>query len=137
MPNAIYPAFGADALLSLAGAADVRVALLDLAGYTYAPTDAHLSDIPGLAVVAQTPAGLTAKQTEGGVFRAANTTFPAVFGNEAEALVLYIHTGNDATSRLVMYQDTNVVGLPVVPNGGDIIVEWDAVNGIFALLPVP
>ncbi len=44
----------------------------------------------------------------------------------SEALVIYQHTGVDATSELIAYIDTGVTGLPVTPNGGDITVTWDS-----------
>jgi len=59
-------------------------------------------------------------------------TFSSVSGNQSEALIIYIHTGNEATSRLVAYIDTGVTGLPVTPSGGNIIVVWNA-SGIFTL----
>ena len=61
-----------------------------------------------------------------------NVTFTAVSGASVEALVIYIDTGNTATSRLVAYIDTGVTGLPVTPNGGDISITWNA-SGIFQL----
>jgi hypothetical protein len=55
-----------------------------------------------------------------------------VTGNSIEALLIYIDTGSAATSRLVAYIDTGVTGLPVTPNGGDIVITWNA-SGIFQL----
>jgi hypothetical protein len=46
--------------------------------------------------------------------------------------VVFTHTGNDATARLVAWFDTGVTGLPVTPNGGDINVSFDAA-GIFQI----
>ena len=48
-----------------------------------------------------------------------------------EAIVIYVDTGTEATSPLIAYIDT-ATGLPITPNGGDIIVTWDnGVNKIF------
>ena len=50
-----------------------------------------------------------------------------------KALILYQHTGTDATARLIAYIDT-ATGLPVTPNGGDITIVWDdGPNKIFKL----
>ena len=57
--------------------------------------------------------------------------FPAVTGNPAEAILIYIDTGSAATSRLVAWIDT-ATNLPVTPNGGDISIQWNA-SGIFQL----
>ena len=38
-------------------------------------------------------------------------------------MVIYQDTGDVNTSRLIAFIDT-ATGLPVTPNGGDIVVEW-------------
>jgi hypothetical protein len=112
---------------------DIRVVLVDLNDYT--PdfvNDEFLSDVPALARVAIS-SSLTGKTTVAGVADANDVTFPLVTGDESEAIIIYQHTGVDATSRLIAYIDT-VTGLPVIPNGGDIIVQWDnGANKIFKL----
>jgi hypothetical protein len=64
-----------------------------------------------------------------GVFDAADTTFPLLSGDQSESLILFVDTGNEATSRLLAYWDT-ATGLPITPNGGDVIVQWNA-SGIY------
>ena len=76
----------------------------------------------GAAIVA-TSANLGTKTYTNGTFDTADFTFTAVTGDVSEALIIYIDTGSAATSRLVCYRDTNVTGLPVTPNGGDITVS--------------
>ena len=50
-----------------------------------------------------------------------------------EALVLYRkNAGASSTWRLVCFLDSGILGLPVLPNGGDIAVTWHA-TGIFGL----
>lgn len=75
---------------------------------------------------------LTAKATTGGAADAADVTFPSVGGSASVgAIGLYVDTGTEATSPLLAYIDT-ATGLPLTPNGGDIIVVWDnGVNKIF------
>lgn len=133
MANAIYPKYkealiNGSANTSLAGT--VKVALVDTGTYTYSAAHEFLSSLTGRVGTDQT-IGATKSYTNG-VFDGGDVTFPAVTGNSAEALVIYIDTGVAGTSRLVAFIDTGVTGLPVTPNGGDITVTWNA-SGIFAL----
>jgi hypothetical protein len=67
------------------------------------------------------------------VFDADDATFTAVSGANCEALIIYHTTGSNTTSRLIAYIDT-ATGLPILPNGGDIIVRFSAgADKIFAL----
>jgi len=102
---------------------DIRAILIDVADYTVdLDNDDNLDDIPGAARVAVSGA-LADKTVAAGVADAANVTFSAVTGDVSEAIVLYKHTGTEATSRLIAYIDS-ATGLPVTPNGGDIEVQW-------------
>lgn len=136
MANAIYTLYK-QALLDGASdialdTGDVRVILVDTADYTYSAAHDFLDDVPALARVATSAAGLGSKTITNGLFDAADVTFSSVTGDVAEALIIYIHTGTESTSRLVAYFDTGVTNLPVTPNGGDITVSWNA-SGIFQL----
>lgn len=109
----------------------IKCILVDSGNYT-AQTETHkfLSDISSSARVTQ-PVTLTAKSTAGGAADAADCTFTAVSGNSIEAIVIYKDTGDEATSPLVAWIDT-ATGLPLTPNGGDVIVTWDnGTNKIF------
>ena len=109
----------------------IKVILVDSGAYT-AQTSVHqyLSDIPTSARIAG-PVTLTAKSTTGGAADAADITFTAVSGASIEAIIIYVDTGTEATSPLIAYIDT-ATGLPITPNGGDIIVTWDnGTNKIF------
>jgi hypothetical protein len=78
---------------------------------------------------------LAGKATLGnGVCDSSDPTFSAVPAGVADgAIVLYLDTGNPATSRLIAYIDT-ATGLPVTPGGGDILITWDnGANRIFKL----
>lgn len=125
MANAIYPKWKeaviqGSANSSLAG--NVKAILVDTADYTYSAAHDFLDDVPSAAIVA-TSANLGTKTYTNGTFDTADFTFTAVTGDVSEALIIYIDTGSAATSRLVCYRDTNVTGLPVTPNGGDITVS--------------
>lgn len=109
----------------------IKCILVDTGAYT--PQTAiheHLADIPLVARIAG-PVTLTAKATTGGAADAADCTFTSVSGPSIEAIVIYSDTGTEATSPLLAYIDT-ATGLPITPNGGDIIVTWDnGTNKIF------
>lgn len=135
MANAIYPKYK-EALLDGASNidlndGDVRVILIDAADYTYSSAHDFLDDVPSGARVAVSGA-LTNTTVTNGTFDADDVTLSTVTGDQSEALIIYIHTGNEATARLVAYLDTSITGLPVTPNGGNITITWDAA-GIFTL----
>jgi hypothetical protein len=111
----------------------IKCVLVDTAGYTVnLATHDNLDDIPGGARVA-TSGALASKTTTNGVADAADVTFSAVTGDPCEAIVIYKDTGTESTSRLIAYIDT-ATGLPVTPNGGDIVVSWsDGASKIFKL----
>lgn len=109
---------------------------INLCSATYTPdftTDQFLSIIPGGAILA-TSSNLGSKTTTLGTFNAANVTFTSVAsGSTGTRIVLYKDTTNPATSRLIAAFDS-YTNLPVVTNGGDIIVQWDTgTNKIFTL----
>jgi hypothetical protein len=135
MANALYD-FGRQGFLD--GSIDwdtdnIKVLLVDTGAYTVnLATHEFHSDIAGAAIIA-TSANLASKTVTAGVADAADVTFTSVSGVSVEAIVIYKDTGTSATSRLIAYIDTGT-GLPVTPNGGDIIVQWDnGANKIFKL----
>lgn len=111
----------------------MKVCLVDKNVYTpNFTTHEYLSDVSGSAITA---AGvtLTGKSSTSGAADANDVTFTAVSGNESEALIIYKDTGDTATSPLIALIDS-ATGLPITPNGGDIIVVWDnGANKIFKL----
>ena len=136
MANKIYPLWKEAVMQgasnsSLAG--NVKALLIDTADYTYSDSHQFHSDVAGAAIVATSP-NLSGKTYTNGVFDSSDYTFSAVTGDQSEALIYFIDTGVSATSRLVFYDDTNISGAPVTPNGGDINVALDnGSNKIFAL----
>ena len=111
----------------------MKVCLVDKNVYTpNFTTHEYLSDVSGSAIIA---AGvtLTGKASTAGAADANDVTFSAVSGAESEALIIYKDTGDNATSPLIALIDS-ATGLPITPNGGDIIVVWDnGANKIFKL----
>lgn len=134
MANVIYPKWKeavmqASSNSSLGGT--VKAVLIDLADYTYSNAHNFYDDVPSGARVG-TPQTIGSKTYTDAVFDGANVTFTAVTGDVCEAILIFIDTGVEATSYLVALLDTGVTGLPVTPNGGDIVISWNA-SGIFRL----
>lgn len=111
----------------------IKAVLVDTGAYAVnLATHQFLSDIAAGARIA-TSAALTTKTKTAGVADADDVTLTAVAGASVEAVVLFADTGVAGTSRLIAYIDEGT-NLPVVPNGGDIIVQWDnGANRIFKL----
>lgn len=111
----------------------IKVVMVDTGAYTpNFTTHEFLSDIPSSSRIT-TPVTLTGKATNGGAADANDVTFPSVSGASIEAIIIYKDTGTEGTSPLIAYIDT-ATGLPITPNGGDIIVTWDnGTNKIFKL----
>lgn len=113
----------------------IKCILVNTASYTANfSTHEFLSDIPTSSRIGTTSGvTLTSKVTTGGAADAADITFSSVSGATVHALVLFKDTGTEGTSPLIAYIDT-ATGLPITPNGGDIIVTWDnGPNKIFKL----
>jgi hypothetical protein len=112
---------------------DIRALLVDGADYTpNLASHEFLSSIPAGARVAVSGA-LQNKSVTDGVFDADDIVIAAVSGDQFEYVVLYKHTGSDATARLIYLIDT-ATGLPCTPNGSDITLSWDnGSNKIFSL----
>lgn len=111
----------------------VKVILVDTGSYSpNFTTHQFLSDVGNSARIGGAVT-LTGKATTGGAADANDATFSSVSGASIEAIVLYKDTGTEGTSPLIAYIDV-ATGLPITPNGGDIIVTWDnGVNKIFRL----
>lgn len=110
---------------------NIKACLVDSASYT--PDTAANQFLSDLSGVVATSGNLASKTTTDGVADAADVTFSSVTGNQSEFIVVYQDTGVASTSRLIALVDT-ATGLPVTPNGGDIVVQWDsAANKIFKL----
>lgn len=79
------------------------------------------------------PVQLTNKKTDGGAADADDVTFQSVSGDSIEALLIYKQGVPEGNGNLIAWIDV-ATGLPITPNGGDIIVTWDNGNNkIFKL----
>lgn len=111
---------------------DFRVILIDTAQYTVnTSTHTSLSDVPAGARIAVT-SSLGSKTITNGVADAGDITFNSVTGSFG-ALLIYLHTGTDSTSRLVCYID-GVTNFPGSLTNGTVNITWDnGANKIFKL----
>jgi hypothetical protein len=101
----------------------IKVVAVDTATYTFSQAHEFFSEVPAGSRVSASVA-LSGKTTAGGAADANDVTFPAVSGSSIEALIFYKDGGTEATSPLIGFFDTGT-GLPITPNSGDIIVQWD------------
>jgi hypothetical protein len=132
MANALYAKIkealiqaSASSSLAGTGATGVYAALVDTGVYTFSAAHQFYSDL-GASIVG-TDQELITKTFVNGLFDAADSTFTAVTGVTVEAIVLYVkNAGANTTWRLIAYIDTGVTGLPVTPNGGNIVITWNA-----------
>jgi hypothetical protein len=139
MANAVYPLFKqsllteADANKSLnqTGSNAPYAALITTSsGYAYSAAHQFYSSLTNIV---GTPQPITTPTVANGTFDGDDVTFTAVSGTVVGAIVIYRqNAGANTTWRLVLFEDTSVTGLPVTPNGGNIVITWNA-SGIFTL----
>jgi hypothetical protein len=132
MANALYDK-GREGILdrTIDMTGDVRVMLVES---TYAFSAAHdfLNDITAGNDNGRS-AALASMTYTNGVFDAADTTITATAAVACSALVIFQHTGSDATARLIAYVDTPTSGLPFTPSASQVVpIAWDnGANKIF------
>jgi len=134
MADAMYNNYREEALTGVRNVATETIKVVGVtSGYTFAATHTSINDINAANRV-HTSAALTSKTTTDGIFDAADATLTAVAaGSAIAALVVFVEAGTSASSTLMLYLDS-AAQLPVTPNGGDIIIQWDSgANKIFKL----
>ena len=111
---------------------DMRTMLVK-STYTYDAADKFLSDLG--AVDNGRSASLGSKTVALGVADAADTTITAISAVACNALIVFQHTGSDATARLICYIDTPTSGLPFTPSVSQVVsVAWNnGADKIFTL----
>lgn len=132
----VVPAWKAGIMQATTGfplTGSVECVMVDTADDTLTTADDFLDDLLSAARVGtpQVLASKTYTTPSGGVFDAADITFPSVTGDSIEAIACYVNTaGADSTDPLVLWID----GISATPNGGNITIQWDSgVNRIFSL----
>lgn len=140
MANALFDtarqAFLEGSINWIDGGTTIKACLVDTGAYTpNLSSHQYLSAVSGASAIVtngRSPA-FSGRTSTGGAADANDITFTSVSGASVEAIIIYIDTGVDATSQMIAYIDT-ATGLPITPNGGDIIVTWDnGANKIFKL----
>jgi hypothetical protein len=100
----------------------IKASLIDTDDQSYDAADEFIDDIASGAIVAT--ATLSSPSVSGKQFDAGDATFSSVTGDESEAIIIWKDTGTASTSRVVLWLDTGITGLPVTPSGGDILTAW-------------
>ena len=126
MPNSLYDSARERLLLgSFNWTSDAfNLVLVDgTPSYTVSlTTHTFYSSVQGSVVSG--PVALASKTIVAGAAAASNVTFTGVSGPSIESIVCYKQVTTAQDSPLLFYIDT-ATGLPITPNGGDIIVSWD------------
>ena len=106
------------------------VSLVDNTVYTYSDSHQYYSSLTGTL---NTPQLLGNATVTGRIFAADPVVWTNVTGAKIGALVIVRQSANPSSSwRLVLYEDTGIVGVPLIPSGGNILLTWN-VQGIFGL----
>jgi len=111
---------------------DIRVALVE-STYSFSAAHDFVDDL-GTNDNGRS-AALAGKTVTSGVADANDTTLVATAALACNALVIFKHTGVDATARLIAYIDTPTSGLPFTPAASQTVnIAWDnGANKIFKL----
>lgn len=134
MANKLYPKAKRDMMkgtVDLNGG-NVRALLVDAADYAYSDAHEFLSDVPSGARIAVS-SNLSGKTfSDAAKFDSDDPVLTGVTGDQLEIIILYLHTGTEATSKLILFQDTGVTGMPLTPDGNNVQITVDA-DGWFGL----
>lgn len=110
--------------------AGIKIALV---AATYSPSQANdeFYDPAIVDDVQADSANLANKSTTDGLFDADPAEFTGVTGDECTMAVAWLDTGTPATSPVLFKLDAGVAGLPYMPSGANVVLNWGAY--IFAL----
>lgn len=131
MANKIFPSFKENllkadanyALNSAEGANGVYCCLIDTGTYTYSDAHQFYSDLTGIVGTDQE---ILNKTVTNGVFNGDDVNYPAVTGPTCEAVIIYRkNAGASTTWPVATYLDTDVGGLPFLPNSGSLAIAWN------------
>ena len=111
---------------------NIKIMLIDLADYTFDDADQYVADVAAGSIIGRSANLANKTVSDGAAFDSDPAVVSVVTGDQFEAFIMYQDTGSDATSRLIMFQDTGVTGLPITPDGSDVRITPNA-SGWFAL----
>jgi hypothetical protein len=142
MANAVYPLWKQslmaefdvnNSLDQVDGVNGVYVSIITTVGsggYLYSTAHQFFTDIVGAQA---DPVQIQDNTILNGVFGGSNVTFVNVNAAQATAIVLHRqNSGSNTSWRLVLYEDTGIIGFPLSTNGGNVLLKWN-VQGIFQL----
>lgn len=96
----------------------------DAGTITAATANYDTVDTPTVVATGDLPSVLS---ISGGVVTLSGSlTFSSVSGDQAEYLTLWKNSGTPSTSPLIITWDSATTGLPVTPNGGNIVVTFSS-----------
>jgi hypothetical protein len=102
---------------------DIRACLVK-STYTFSAAHTVMSDVG--ANDNGRSAALGSKTVTSGIADAADSSLTATAASACNALVVFQHTGSDATARLIAYIDTPTSGLPFTPSASQTVnLTWD------------
>lgn len=112
---------------------DIRVMLVK-STYSFDSADVYVTDLTPATNDNGRSVALGSKTVTNGVADAGGTSLTATAASACNAIVIFKHTGSDATARLIAYIDT-ATGLPFTPGAGSAVnITWDTgSNKIFKL----
>ena len=100
-------------------------------GYVYSEGHEFYDQVAGHVV--GTPQLLTSTSVMARIFAGDTVVYTNLTGSKISAAVITRqNAGTSDTWRLVLYEDTGIVGVPMIPSGGNLILEWNT-QGIFGL----
>ena len=136
--NNIYPLYKQSIItegdtnngLNLTGTNGTYCQLLNTATYVYSASHQFFSSLSGGLGTDQE---CTTPTIVNGLFKCDNLIYTGIAAGTISGFVLYRkNSGANTTWRLVLYEDTGVLGFPIIANGGAINVTW-ALSGVFQL----
>lgn len=111
---------------------DIRVMLVK-DGYTFDATDEFLTDVGSTYDNGRTAASIVGKTvSDGGVLDGGDIAVVATDADPSDALIVFVHTGSNATALCLLYIDT-AEGLPV-SEAGTRTITWSNGSSKIAVL---
>jgi hypothetical protein len=102
---------------------NIDASLLDETDAALTAADEDYDDVDTPTVVSTADVGVSSIGS-GAVTLTGAVTFTAVTGDAADWLTVWKNSGTPSTSPLAISWDSASTGLPVTPNGGNIVATW-------------
>ncbi len=110
---------------------DIRIMLVESDYVRDLAADKFVSDIGG--TILDRSGAITGKTITGRVFDCDDTIIPTVPSGTGHQVIMFQHTGSDATARLICNWDAGT-GLDITTNGSDVNVKFsNGANKVFAI----